>query len=84
MTSPTEINQASGRNLKHADVSLPASTNVSPVEPEGLKTTTGVGQLSFVGLVKEKVEDEGDRTREGPALSVRATRKEPTNPVMAK
>ncbi|KAJ9093170.1 hypothetical protein QFC21_006487 [Naganishia friedmannii] len=103
MISPAEINQAAGRTLEHAVVSLPASDNVSPAEPvfevsqngtkeEHLATTTANGELCFVGLV---VEDKGDgdgvgngarkeEEEEGPRLSVRVTKKEPTNPVMAK
>lgn len=82
MASPEDINQASGRTLNHAVVSLPASTNVSPAEPERTKTTTGGGQLSFVGIAKGEGEAGGEVG--GPGLSVRATRKEPTNPVMAR
>jgi hypothetical protein len=99
MISPAEINQAAGRTLKHAVVSLPASDNVSPAEPvsengqnggqqEHLATTTANGELSFVGLASGKgdhgVVEAENETAGRPRLSVRVTSKEPTNPVMAK
>lgn len=68
MTSPEAPTQVSG---PHA---------ISSAREE-VKTTTG--QLSYVGIVNRDVKAES-KGGDGPALSVRATRKEPTNPVMAR
>ncbi|KAJ9105595.1 hypothetical protein QFC19_003577 [Naganishia cerealis] len=85
--SPEEINEASGRSLKHA---VPATDNISPAEPgsedgqDYLESTTSNGELSFVGLTLAAKQDnvDGIQKEDGPRLSERATRKEPTNPVM--
>lgn len=47
--------------------------------------TTDKAALSFVGWVdKDAEKTSGGAAQDGPALSLRSTRKEPPNPVMAK
>jgi hypothetical protein len=58
-----------------------AKASNKQTEPE----TTDEGALSFVGWVdKDAEKTSGGAVGDGPALSLRATRKEPPNPVMAK
>jgi hypothetical protein len=61
-----------------------ADASNKQTEPE----TTDEGALSFVGWVDKDAEKtsgtSGGASGDGPALSLRSTRKEPPNPVMAK
>lgn len=69
MTSPEAPTQVSGPDA------------ISSGSQEQVKTTTG--QLSYVGIFNRDAKHES-KGGDGPTLSVRATRKEPTNPVMAR
>jgi hypothetical protein len=94
MPPPTKSNETSERFLEDDSIGHTTSSNVQPAEPvivngqERLATTTSDGELSFVGLIppvdKGHGVASGERQDDGPPLSVRSTRKEPTNPVMAK
>ncbi|KAJ9111030.1 hypothetical protein QFC22_006626 [Naganishia vaughanmartiniae] len=93
--SPSAENRNPVTNFLEQDpIGRATSSNVPPAEPvsvngqERLATTTLYGELSFIGINPPSEGENGGKDLlqrgDGPSLSVRSTRKEPTNPVMAK